>query len=79
MVADKLDESWRIGLPVLRKAFEIFKDGVNSQICEQTDCIFRVLVEVGVKDALIHEVGFTFDRKEHPSQVVELEDSQTIG
>ena len=26
MIADELYESWNIGFPVLRKAFEIFKD-----------------------------------------------------
>ncbi len=63
MVADEFDEGRRVRLPVLREAFEIFKDGVHSDVVEQADCVFGVLVEVGVKDALVHEVGFAFDGK----------------
>ena len=41
--------------------------------------ILGVLVEVGVEDALIHEVGVAFDVEEHPAQVVQLEHGEDVG
>jgi hypothetical protein len=40
--------------------------------------VFRIFIEVGIENALIHEVGIPFDGKEHPAQVMELQDSQRV-
>ena len=45
---------------------------------EESHGILGVFVEVGVEDALIHEVGFPLDVEKHPAQVVELEHSETV-
>ena len=41
--------------------------------------VLGVLIEVGVEDALIHEVGFRTDVEEHPAQVVQLEHLERVG
>ena len=63
VVADELDETLRIGLPIFRKAFEIFEDSENAGGREESHCILGVLVEVGVEDALILKVGLPVDLK----------------
>src|SRR3954469_20051326 len=78
VVANELDESRRIRLPVFGKALEVFKNGADAQLCEQSHCILGVLIKVGVENTLIHEVGLTIDRKENPPQVVEFEHGQTV-
>src|SRR5437867_12479041 len=42
-------------------------------------CIIEVIVKVRNKDTLIHEIGGPFEREEHPTQVEQLEHSETIG
>src|SRR6185437_6079737 len=79
MIADKLDEGGRVGFPVLRKAFEIFEDRMQPDIVEEADGVFGVLVEVGVEDALIHEVGLALYRNQEPAKVVKLERRQIVG
>ena len=46
---------------------------------EQRHRILGVLVEVGVEDALIHEVRVAPDVEEHPAQVMQLEHGEAIG
>ena len=46
---------------------------------EERDRVLGVLVEIGVEDALIHEVGVPADVEEHPAQVVQLEYREGIG
>src|SRR3954471_21631412 len=78
VLANEFDESRRIRLPVFGKTLKVFKNGADAELCEQRHCILGVLIEVGVEDTLIHEVGFTLDRKQNPPQVVELEHGQTV-
>src|SRR6266850_5904301 len=61
MLAQKLDERWRIGLPVFREAFEILENRAQTSAGKDRHGILSVFVEVGVEDALIHEVGFALD------------------
>src|SRR5580704_3843671 len=79
MVADEFDEGGSVGLPVLREAFKVFEDGVQTDVVKQADSVFGVLVEVGVKDALVHEVGLAFDGNENPAEIVEFEDGEIVG
>src|SRR5947209_19487993 len=76
--SNELDESRRIRLPVFGKSLEVFKNGADAELCEQRHCILGVLIEVGVEDTLIDEVGFTIDGKQNPPQVVEFEHGQTV-
>ena len=68
-----------VRLPVLREPLEVFKDRLEPGLGEDGDGILGVLVEVGVEDALIHEVGVAFDVEEHPAQVVQLEHGEAVG
>src|SRR4051794_38896088 len=79
MVAYELDESGRIRFPVVRKALELREDRRDTRGAEQRDRVFRVLVEVGIEDALVHEVRIAADVEEHPAEIVELQRRQHIG
>src|SRR5271170_3645212 len=78
VLANVLDESRRIRLPVFGKAFEVFKNGTDTESCEQRHGILGVLIEVGVEDTLIHKVGFAIHGKQYPPKVMELEHGQTV-
>src|SRR6266446_446646 len=78
MLANELDERKSIRLPVRRKALEVFEDGINAVLREEGHSILGVFVKVGVEDALIHEVGLSLDREEHPAQVVQLEHGEAV-
>ena len=45
------------------KAFKVFEDRVDAVLREERNGVLGVLVEVGIEDALIHEVGFRTDGK----------------
>src|SRR4051812_23100349 len=57
MIAHEFDEGGRVGLPVLWKSLKVLKDRLDAQRAKQGDGVLGVLVEIGVEDALIHEVG----------------------
>src|SRR6478609_7248442 len=61
MLAHKCHEGCRIGLPVLWESFEILEDCRNARGGEQRNSVLGVFVEVGVENALVHEIGFPFD------------------
>ena len=67
-----------IGLPIFREAFEIFEDSKNAGGREESHCILGVLVEVGVEDALILEVGLPVDLENLPAQIVQLEHGKAV-
>jgi hypothetical protein len=75
---DELDERRRVRLPVLREALQVLEDRVDAVLREERHGVLGVLVEVGVEDALIHEVGVLADVEEHPAEVVQLENSKAI-
>src|SRR4029077_10063114 len=79
MFTNELDERWCIRLPVRRKALEVFKDRSDAEIREEAHRVLCVFVEVGVEDALIHEVGLPFYGEENPAQVMQLEYRETVG
>src|SRR5678816_3162077 len=79
MFTNKSDKRLRIGLPIHWESFEVFEHCSYTCSAEKGDGIFCVLIEVCIEDALIHEVGFAVDRKEHPAQVVQLEWSEDVG
>src|SRR5438874_9211004 len=78
MVAYELDERRGIRLPVLREPLEVFKDGPKAGLREDAHRVFCVLVEVGVEDALVHEVAILADVKEQPAQVVQLKHGEEV-
>src|SRR5437867_1831788 len=79
VVANELDEPFRIGLPVHGKALEIFKNGADAGRAEKCYGILGVLIKVGIEDALIHEVSLAVNWKQHPAQIMKLERRQQIG
>src|SRR5712671_5922317 len=66
VLVHELDERRYIRLPVRRKSFEIFEDGVDAGCREERDRIFGIFVEVGVEDSLVHEVQSVTNIEEHP-------------
>ena len=52
------------------------KDRVHAVLGEESDGIVRVLVEIRVENALIHEVFIIADVEKNPFQVVQLQWSQ---
>src|ERR1700722_8212632 len=72
MLANEGHERGRIGLPIHRESLEIFEDSRNARGGEQRDSVLGVFVEVGVENALVHEVGFPIDGKHQPAQVVQF-------
>src|SRR5215203_6740350 len=79
MLPDEFDESVGIGLPVHREAFEVFENGVNAEAHKERDCVFRVLVEVGVENPLVHKVQSRTDVEQHPAKIMKLERSEKVG
>src|SRR4030095_13858788 len=72
MFPDKLNEAFRVRFPVAWKAFEIFEYSIYSEADEKRDGVFGVLVEVGVEDALVHEIGFAVNWEQNPAKVGKL-------
>src|ERR1700758_1254010 len=56
VVADELNESVRVLLPVLRKTLEVGEHRRDTGLAEQPHRVLGVLVEVGVEDALVLEM-----------------------
>src|SRR5262245_49737030 len=78
VLAGELDEGRRVGLPVLRKALEVFEYGIDAERLEQAHGILGVLVEVRVEDALVHEVRGSANIEQHPTQVMQLQDREAV-
>src|SRR5437588_3299692 len=78
VLAHELDERSGVRLPVFREPFEVLKDRPEAGPREDADGVFGVLVEVGVEDALVHEVGVLADVEEYPAQVVELQHGEEV-
>ena len=78
MLADELDERRRVRLPVLGKPFELLEDRIDARSLEQLNGVLGVLVEIGVEDALVHEVRVRADVEEHPAQVMELQRRERV-
>ena len=78
VVADELDESLWLSLPIFREAYEIFEDGKYAGSREESYCILGILIEIGVEDALILEVGLTVDLENLPAQIVQLEHGEDV-
>ena len=79
MIPKELDDGLEVGTPVLGPAFEVHEHGGEPGRVEQRDRVFEILVEVGVEDALVHEVEPRADVEQDPSQVVQLERREHAG
>src|SRR5688572_25737730 len=79
MSSNERDERFRVSLPIFRKPFEIFEYSLYSDSGEERDCVLSVLVEVGIENALVHEVSLAIDREKHPTQVMQFEWGETVG
>ena len=60
-------------LPVLGQSFEIRKYRCDASRREERYGVLEILVEVGVEDALIHEVRSPLISNKHPTQVMQFE------
>ena len=61
------------------ESFKVFEDEYSPQSSENRHRILGVFVEVGIEDALIHEIGLAFDREEQPAEIVQLEYGENVG
>src|SRR5262245_15386784 len=77
VVADELDERFRVRFPVHRKPFEVLENRVDAGLPKESYRVLSVLVEIGVEDPLVHEPRVILE--EHPAQVVELERREHVG
>ncbi len=57
VLAHELDECRGVRLPVLGEALEILEDRADARPRKDGDRVLGVLVEIGVEDPLVHEVG----------------------
>src|SRR5256886_13638252 len=76
VVADELDERFRICFPIRWKPFEVFEDCVDSGFCEERNRVLSIFIEIRVEDSLIHEPRVVVE--EHPAEVVELEGREHV-
>jgi hypothetical protein len=57
MLTNELDESLGTFSPVFGESFKVFEGGRDARLAEQIHRILGVLVEVGVEDPVVLEVG----------------------
>src|SRR5271170_1941008 len=67
MLADELDERGHVGFPILGESLKVFKHRIDSGRLEESHSVFGIFVEVGIKNALVHEIGLLVDIKENPT------------
>src|SRR5688572_8831673 len=78
VIAHELDEGGSIGLPVRWESLEILENRVQPRRPKERYRIFSVLVEVGIEDTHVLEIGVALDLEEVPAQVVQLENRESI-
>src|SRR5438094_2639658 len=78
MFPNELDERWYVRPPILGKPFQVHEDGGDAGLREEGYSVLGVLVEIGIEDALIHEVRIAVDVEEHPAEVVELQHFEAV-
>ena len=69
----------QVRLPVLRPTFEVDEHRGDAGLDEQRHRVLEIFVEIGVEDALIHEVHARADIEQHPAEVVQLQRRQDGG
>src|SRR5262249_11540856 len=65
--------------PIFWKPLEVFKDRGDASFPKKRDGILGIFVEIGIEDALIHEVRLTFDVEEHPTEIVQPKYGESVG
>ena len=78
MRAEEFDDCVEVRLPVLRPPFKVCEHRGDAGFDEEGHCIFEVFIEVGVEDALIHEVKPRADVEQDPAEIMELERSENV-
>src|SRR5215204_1271305 len=73
VIPEELVDRSHIPLPILGESFEICKYCRDAGRSEERHCVLDILVEVGVEDALIHEIRVAFDVEQDPAQVMQFE------
>ena len=61
VLAYKPDEGWDVRLPVCGKTFEIGENGIDPVFSKERDRVLGLFIEIGIKDALIHEISVIAD------------------
>src|SRR5690349_4007767 len=78
MVTDELDECLGVRFPIVRKALQIFENGVETGCRKDANCILGIFVEVGVENSHVLEIGFPIDVEKVPSEVMQLEHGEDV-
>src|SRR4051812_24744982 len=73
MLAYEAHERVGIGLPILRKTFEVFKYCVQPRACKDRDGVLGVFVEIRVEYSDVLKISVALDIEEVPAQVVKLQ------
>src|SRR6476660_7338370 len=79
MVTDELDECRGVRFPIVRKALQIFENGVETRCRKDANRILGIFVEVGIENAHVLEVRFPLDVEKVPSKVMQLEHGEDIS
>src|SRR5262244_645101 len=79
MFTDELNEGWNVCFPVFWKSFEVLEYCVHTVFGEQGYSVLSVLIEVRVKDSLVHEICILPNVEKDPAQVVKLEHGERFG
>src|SRR5262249_2006589 len=73
MLAKKLGNRGQVRPPVLRPSFQVCENRGDASLVENRECVLDVFIEIGVKDALIHEVQPRTNVEQDPAEVMKLE------
>ena len=77
--AQNLTKRFWVGLPIHRKALEVLEYRPDAGSAKRATASSVVLVEVGIENALVHEVRVAIDREQQPAQIVQFERRQNAG
>src|SRR5262249_35937731 len=74
--AKELADGGQVRLPVLQPSLELEECRRYARLGEEGHRILEVLVEIGVEDALVHEVETRADVEEDPAEIVKSQRSE---
>src|SRR5260370_28245790 len=73
MVTKELNHSRKICFPIVRPALQVHEYRGDAGFQEECYGIFKVFVEIGIEDALVHEMRSRTDVKNNPAKVMQSE------
>src|SRR5437763_4833115 len=78
VIAKELDHGWQVCPPVFGPALQIYEDGYDAGLVEKRDGVLKILVEIGIEDALIHEVQTGADIEQDPTEIMKAQRREQV-